>query len=40
LKEKQNTVLTWNAEDLKFHQGYLTAVVEILEDNPFFSEES
>lgn len=28
----------WNSEDLKFHQGYITAIEELLNDSEFFSQ--
>lgn len=37
--DKQNSCLTWDVEKLQFHQGYITAIVELL-DSDFISKES
>jgi len=39
VKDKQDSCLTWDAEKLVYHQGYITALLEII-DSDYFSKEN
>jgi len=39
LHEKLNSVLGWDEKKLQFHQGYITALLEVYEDESFLKGE-